>query len=221
MKKRRRFLPLCIVLLLLPVTALAAEDTGSSDPLNFLLYASVTSAQTARSLADSLLQHASSWADLVPRPDPGQSCPDQAAALLNCLNTFREEQGLPPLTPSEALAAQAAEQAAFYTRSLCQPGGLRRFFSDSAPFCAGASGENRALGQDTPAAVLRAWLRTPETRANVLDEQCTQAGTGCFLQNGRYCWVLLLGSGTRFRFLLPPGDACFGLAGSPVPSRGD
>ena len=220
MKKRWRLLPLCLLLALLPATALAAEGPVDTQHLNFLLYASVTSAQTAHSLADALLQRAASWEDLASRPDPGQACPDQAAALLEGLNALRETRGLSPLSCSAALTSQAMERAEAYTRSLSRPGGLRRFCGGNDTPCAGEPGETRALGQ-TPAAVLRAWLRRPETRETLLTDTDPPAGSGCFLQNGRYCWVLLLGSGTRFRVLLPPGDPCRGLAGGPVPSRGE
>lgn len=221
MKKRWLLLPLCLLLAQLPATALAAQGSGGTGQLNFLLYASVASAQTAHSLADALLQRATSWEDLVPRPDPGQTCPSQAAALLARLNTVRADRGLSPLNHSEPLSAQAMERAEAYTHTLGQPGGLRRFRSDNGAPCAGEPGENRALGNASPAAVLHAWLRSPETRANLFSQADTQAGAGCFLQNGQYCWVLLLGSGTKSHVLLPPGDPCRGLAGGPVPSRGE
>ena len=89
MKKRWLLLPLCLLLAQLPATALAAQGSGGTGQLNFLLYASVASAQIAHSLADALLQRATSWEDLVPRPDPGQTCPSQAVALLARLNTDR------------------------------------------------------------------------------------------------------------------------------------
>lgn len=220
MKMRWPLLPLCLILLLCPATALAAEGSSGAQQPNFLLYASAASARTAHSLADALLARAASWEDLAPRPDPGQDCPEQAAALLEGLNALRAQRGLPALTPSDALNAQAGARAAAYTQSLSHPGGLRRFRAgNDAPF-AGVPGENRALGP-SPAAVLRSWLRAPRTRANLLEDAYTQAGAGCFLQNGRHCWVLLLGSGTGFRFLLPPGEPCRGLSGAPVPSRGE
>ena len=184
MKKRWLLLPLCLLLAQLPATALAAQGSGGTGQLNFLLYASVASAQTAHSLADALLQRATSWEDLVPRPDPGQTCPSQAAALLARLNTARADRGLSPLNHSESLSAQAMERAEAYTHTL-------------------------------------AWLRSPENRANLFSQADTQAGAGCFMQNGQYCWVLLLGSGTKSHVLLPPGDPCRGLAGGPVPSRGE
>lgn len=221
MKKRWLLLPLCLSLTLCPATALAAAGDSGAEQLNFLLYASVTSAQTARGLADALLQRAASWEDLVPRPDPGQSCPEQAAALLEAANAVRQARGLLPLTVSESLAAQAAERAAGFPRSLRRPGGLRRLCAGPRAAGSGTAGELHDLEQASPAAVLHGWLYTPEARAVLLDEAYSQAGAGCFLQNGRHYWVLLLGSGAGLHVLLPPGGPCRGLAGGSVPSGGE
>ncbi len=55
-------------------------------------------------------------------------------------------------------------------------------------------GENIAFGQTSPEAVMKSWMSSPGHRANILKEDFTNIGVGCYLsENGGYYWVQLFG----------------------------
>ena len=55
--------------------------------------------------------------------------------------------------------------------------------------------ENIAEGQQTPAAVVKAWLQSPPHRANLLHAEVEEVGVGHAVDpQGRHYWVLDLGA---------------------------
>lgn len=54
-------------------------------------------------------------------------------------------------------------------------------------------GENIACGQSTPEAVVNAWMNSPGHRANILKEDFTIIGVGCYKSGGRYYWTQIFG----------------------------
>ncbi|MGW0658288.1 CAP domain-containing protein [Streptodolium elevatio] len=66
--------------------------------------------------------------------------------------------------------------------------------SGDQPRFAGIGGANLAIGQDTPAAVLQLWMRSPQHRANILDPHWTRVGVAVYIDAaGVPHWTLLLG----------------------------
>lgn len=54
-----------------------------------------------------------------------------------------------------------------------------------------AAGENIAMGQTTPEAVMNSWMNSPGHKANILSGNFTKIGVGCYQYNGRLYWVQL------------------------------
>ena len=54
-----------------------------------------------------------------------------------------------------------------------------------------AAGENIAMGQTTPEAVMNSWMNSEGHRANILSGNFTKIGVGCYQYNGRLYWVQL------------------------------
>ncbi|MFC5472146.1 CAP domain-containing protein [Cohnella suwonensis] len=52
-----------------------------------------------------------------------------------------------------------------------------------------AAGENIAMGQPTPAEVVKAWMNSPGHRANILKGAYTHLGVGYVIQNGKAYWT--------------------------------
>lgn len=53
-----------------------------------------------------------------------------------------------------------------------------------------AAGENIAMGQSTPQAVVDAWMKSPGHRANIMSTQFTEIGVGyAFGGSGRHYWT--------------------------------
>lgn len=54
-------------------------------------------------------------------------------------------------------------------------------------------GENIAMGQQTPEAVVNAWMNSDGHRKNILKEDFTMIGVGCYKSGGAYYWVQIFG----------------------------
>ncbi|MFC5403373.1 CAP domain-containing protein [Cohnella soli] len=52
-----------------------------------------------------------------------------------------------------------------------------------------SAGENIAMGQPTPAEVVKAWMNSPGHRANILKGEYTHLGVGYVIQNGKAYWT--------------------------------
>ena len=104
--------------------------------------------------------------------------------VLDLVNEERTARGLSPLTYSEELAKVAASHSADMAN--------RNYFSHNSPegvtpfnriknagISYKSAGENIAAGQDTPEAVVDAWMNSDGHRANILNKNFTKMGVGC------------------------------------------
>ncbi|ESA32232.1 scp-like extracellular [Leptolyngbya sp. Heron Island J] len=130
-----------------------------------------------------------------------------AQEVLSLTNEFRAEHGLSPLTMSQELTITAQN----YAQLMAEQDFFSHIGTDgSAPwdraaaqgYTARAVGENIAAGQDTPAEVVREWIRSDSHRQNLLNPDYTELGVGYFaleddpgqVNYGHY-WTQLFGSG--------------------------
>jgi len=107
------------------------------------------------------------------------------------MNVQRAGQGLAAL----AVSACASDQAASRVATLVATGKFEHLPLDPvmAACSASSAGENLALGYDTGAAVVDAWMASPGHRENVLGSY-TQVGVACGLQNGQWlCAAVFIG----------------------------
>jgi uncharacterized protein YkwD len=112
--------------------------------------------------------------------DITQAQPDQMRLAVLCLiNEQRTAHGLPRLTPS----AKLDRSAQGWTDSMVDSDEFTHgdAFMDrisATGFDWTTVGENIATGYETPASVVRAWMRSPGHCANILDPAYREVGTG-------------------------------------------
>ena len=124
-----------------------------------------------------------------------------AQEVLDLTNTYRAQANLSPLRLNAALsaAATAHSQAMAYGDFFSHSGVNGSTLDDrlsTAGYAYDAAGENIAAGLATPTAVVQAWMKSPEHRANILDPDLQEMGLGfCLLDNDtgttnfRYYWT--------------------------------
>lgn len=102
--------------------------------------------------------------------------PSQALerGLLDAVNLYREDHGLAPLQPDEALQTLAAAHSQDMARQqrLHHDGFDHRFRRAGRTLCA----ENLAARHDHPDEVLAAWRASPSHQANLLQARLRQVG---------------------------------------------
>jgi uncharacterized protein YkwD len=128
-----------------------------------------------------------------------------AGAITDRTNGARAQQGLPPLTLDPALTRAAGA----YARELARSGVLDHNGPGGSTVDTRAAahgyddwtflGENLATGSGAPdaAALVEAWLRSPEHRRNLLSPDLSEFGAGCYVISGagpRYWCALELGA---------------------------
>ncbi|WP_229399401.1 CAP domain-containing protein [Micromonospora okii] len=127
---------------------------------------------------------------------PGVST--QAAEVVNLVNAERAKAGCGALKINDKLmkAAQAHSQDQADNRKMSHTGsdgsdvGERL---DRVGYAWRAYGENVAWNQQTPAAVMNAWMNSSGHRANILNCSFTQIGVGVATSNGPY-WTQNFGT---------------------------
>jgi uncharacterized protein YkwD len=119
------------------------------------------------------------WSVAVPaapaaEPSGADAGNDYAARVLQTLNAYREERGLPPLLMSPDLTALAAlhSQDMAARKRLSHDGFPRRFGQTVGELCV----ENVAQGFRIPEQVLVGWRRVPTHHRNVLEKRVRYAG---------------------------------------------
>lgn len=115
-----------------------------------------------------------------------------AAEVLRLVNDIRAQNGLSLLTSTTALqnAAQARTAEIATSFSHTRPNGKSCFtILGEHGVSYRAAGENIAMGQKTPAAVVDAWMNSEGHRANILNASFTQLGVG--YDASRSGWVQL------------------------------
>lgn len=119
-----------------------------------------------------------------------------ADAVLALVNEERAKASLPPVLPDTQASRAAYDHAVDMD--------VRQYFNHISPApnstgpgerlsAAGASystwGENIAMGQPTPAAVMAAWMNSPGHRTNILTPGFTHLGVGVRYGTGMVLWV--------------------------------
>ncbi len=121
---------------------------------------------------------------------------DYSMQVLDIVNQKRAEQSLPALRMDEDLYAGALIRAMEISLlfSHTRPNGSTYY---SMPeFNGKCFGENIAVGQDTPVAVMNTWMNSSGHRGNILDADYTSIGVGCVVVNGYTYWVQNFGGST-------------------------
>ncbi len=121
---------------------------------------------------------------------------NEAYAVLDLVNQYRAEEGLPALKMDEELMAAAMQRAAecsiYFSHT--RPDGTSCFTVFPSKFTYGSRAENIAIGQGSATAVMNSWMNSPGHYGNIMDSSFTTIGIGCFYQDGILSWVQLFSS---------------------------
>ena len=124
----------------------------------------------------------------------------EAYPVLKLINKERKKAGLDPVKIDSKLNAaamqRAAECAVYFAHT--RPSGEDCFSVLSEyGISMGAAGENIAAGQDSAESVMESWMNSDGHQANILNENYTTVGLGCYLQYGGVpCWVQVFTDGS-------------------------
>lgn len=114
--------------------------------------------------------------------------------VVTLVNKERAKAGLQKLSIDTTLQAAAAKRAKELKSlfSHVRPDETMCFtVLDQYNISYMAAGENIAMGQTTPEAVMNSWMNSPGHKANILSGNFTKIGVGCYQYNGRLYWVQL------------------------------
>lgn len=161
-----------------PATQTPASAAGGKRP------ATVTQAEKPASRPVTSIQTASGA-----KPDAGGPyLTEYETQVVALVNARRKQEGLSALTVTASLRDAAHLRVTELTQnySHTRPDGTSCFtaFPES-----GASGENIARGQQTPATVMESWMGSEAHRANILDPAFTHIGVGCIRQGDTIYWI--------------------------------
>lgn len=111
--------------------------------------------------------------------------------MLELCNQQRRANGKPDLTLNKTLCANAAVRAEEISRddwfSHQRPDGTMCFTAVTVDYM--TCGENIAYGTRTASATVAEWMDSPGHRANILSDEFTQAGFGCYELDGVRYWT--------------------------------
>lgn len=115
-------------------------------------------------------------------------------ALLTLVNAERQRAGVAPLRLNDKLATAAQRHAEDMaaTRNLSHQGSdgsTMRSRIDATGYGWMAIGENVAMGQTSPEAVMRSWMNSAGHRRNILNPNFQELGVGYAEGGGRPYWV--------------------------------
>lgn len=144
----------------------------------------------------------------VPAPVPAENTADNTQEstvksgsyeqqVADLVNKYRAENGLQPLT----LNTKLSQVARMKSQDMKDKG----YFSHTSPTYGSpfdmmkqfgisyrTAGENIAMGQRTPEAVMQAWMNSDGHRANILNASYTQIGVG-YVEDGNYWTQMFIG----------------------------
>ena len=127
----------------------------------------------------------------------------KAFEVLDKVNKERQKIGLNKVkmdqTLLDAAMQRAAESAICFSHT--RPDGSS-FNSISIK----ALGENSAIGYTSSNLVMDAWMNSEGHKQNILHEQITTIGIGCFYHNGVYYWIQCFGNGLLENDCIKPKD---------------
>ncbi len=125
-------------------------------------------------------------------PQPSSS--NYASEVLRLVNLKRTEAGLSSFTTESKLTQAANKRAVEIVSKFShdRPDGSQ-FFTVFAEYGVNpqSGGENIAYGQQSPAAVVKAWWDSPGHRANILNAKFNKLGVGVHEVNGTIYWSQL------------------------------
>ncbi|TDC58840.1 hypothetical protein E1258_20165 [Micromonospora sp. KC207] len=132
-----------------------------------------------------------SIAPATPRAAAAPGVSAQAREVVNLVNAERAKAGCGALKINDKLmaAAQAHSQDQADNRKMSHDGSDGSDVGDRlgrVGYAWRAYGENVAWNQQTPAAVMDAWMNSPGHRANILNCSFTEIGVGIASSNGPY-----------------------------------
>jgi uncharacterized YkwD family protein len=115
--------------------------------------------------------------------------------VLALTNQERQKAGLAPCAGNDANLNRSA-------RAKSQDMATNNYFSHNSPTYGDpfammrnfgvqyqSAGENIAMGQPTPAEVVKAWMNSPGHRQNIMNGSYTHLGVGYIVQNGKPYWT--------------------------------
>ena len=116
----------------------------------------------------------------------------EAFDVLTLVNKERAKENLKPLVMNSSLLNTAMQRAVdnIVLFSHTRPDGSSCFTANSL-----IVGENIAIGQRNPDAVMNSWMNSEGHRKNILTGDYTTIGIGCFESNGITTWVQCFGMG--------------------------
>lgn len=129
-------------------------------------------------------------------PKPQAATPPKAitgfeSEMLELCNQQRRANGKPDLTLNKTLCANAAVRAEEISRddwfSHQRPDGTMCFTAVTVDYM--TCGENIAYGTRTASATVASWMDSLGHRANILSDEFTQAGFGCYELDGVRYWT--------------------------------
>ena len=133
----------------------------------------------------------------TPTPSDTTNVSAYEREVAELVNSYRAQYGLSPLTLSTELSDVA--------RAKSQDMHDKKYFSHTSPTYGSpfdmmrsfgityrTAGENIAMGQQTPKAVVEAWMNSEGHRANILNANFTQIGVG-YVQQGNYWTQMFIG----------------------------
>ena len=125
---------------------------------------------------------------------------DPSTRVIQLANFERARAGVRPLAANPSLARSAQNYAFLLARQSCWGhycGPIPSFVNRNraAGYTGASQGENLAMGQATPEAVIATWMASPAHRRNLLNPNSTEVGVG-LAYGGRYGtrWVMVLGA---------------------------
>ena len=124
---------------------------------------------------------------------------DSAYEVLDILNGYRRQNGLPALKMDgellETAMFRAAETAIYYSHTRPDATDFSTALSNRFSQCVNA--ENIAAGHSSAQEVMTSWENSPGHNANMLDAGHDSVGIGCFIDsNGNRYWVQCFSSAT-------------------------
>lgn len=114
--------------------------------------------------------------------------------VINQVNTLRRQNGLHELEIDDKLMNTAMQRAAecsvYYSHTRPNDTSCLDIFPSAS-----VRGENIAAGQSSPSAVVSDWTNSPGHYANMVNDDYTSIGVGCFYIDGHYYWAQSFTSG--------------------------
>jgi len=113
------------------------------------------------------------------------------SAVVSIVNAERAKAGLPPLSENDKLSEYAQLRSSELVNDFAhkRPDGSSPLDYVMKMSGIHTAGENIAMGYDSPESVMEGWMNSSGHRANILKQEFTMIGIGCYEYNGRLYWT--------------------------------